>query len=80
AHALRFSDNVFVLARTVFLHGKERYRRLWSRRDFGMRKIGFFAARPAFELGGEKTDGARHDFCALHLKSGWTGEAEVSWL
>lgn len=65
---LELAPRVIAVVRLVFLAGQERHRRLWSKHTLS--RVGLLPARPAFV--GEKSDGAKADFCAVDIQRGRT--------
>lgn len=64
-HALAFAPRVVGIFRSAIVHGEERYDTLWRRVDIVRGK--WLRWRPQFGKG-EKSDGARSDFCVLELR------------
>lgn len=76
--ATQVGTRVLALMRTPALHGVERYNRIWRR--VTVARVLVFVRRPSFFLGGDATDGPRHEFCAVLIDRNHTGPAEIDWL
>jgi hypothetical protein len=78
-HALTFAPWVYVIARTVFLHGAARRKALWSKHR--LRRLAILASRPSFELGGDKQGSPLSDFCFFEIAQGPGPEGtQVTWI
>ncbi|KKK61519.1 hypothetical protein LCGC14_3013500, partial [marine sediment metagenome] len=82
-HAAQFSDNVIALVRTVFIHGVYRWNTIWKHAQngtMGLYRMAPVIHRPKFRLAGVTKDSARHDFMGIHLRRGYSGPTEMTWL
>ena len=78
AKAAAVGTRVLALVRTPALHGVDRYKLIWSR--FPVARVLVFVRRPSFFLGGDATDGPRHEFCAVVIDRNHTGPAHIEWM